>query len=115
MHELGIAKDFWNIVAESARKHKLKRVTKISIVLGEASGIEEEFLRHSFEEHILPGTMAREAQLVITKKPLAARCRACAAEITRDSMKEPCCPRCGSSDIEVISGKETYVEHIEGK
>ena len=48
MHELGIAKSLFEIALQTAKKNKLTKITRISIKLGEASGIEEGFLKHSF-------------------------------------------------------------------
>src|SRR5271157_2976806 len=107
MHELGIARDFWAVIKETAGKNKLKKITKIVFVLGEASGIEEEFLRHSLRDHILPGTIGENAELVIEKETLAAKCRKCGERITREKVKGLSCPKCGGSDIEIISGRDT--------
>ncbi len=114
MHELGIAKEFWSVISRRAADSGITKISKITIVLGEASGIEEEFLRHSLSDHILPGTIASEAELVLIKRPLLARCLGCSSEISKDTLKGLSCPRCGSSDIEIASGRETYVENIEG-
>ena len=115
MHELGIARDFWAVIKEAAGQNKLKKINKIVIVLGEASGIEEDFLRHSMKDHILPGTIGENAELVIKKEILAARCKKCEEQITREKVKGLSCPKCGGSDIEIISGKDTYVKNIEGE
>ena len=115
MHELGIARDFWAVIKETAAGNKLKKITKIVIVLGEASGIEEEFLRHSMNDHILPGTAGENAELIIKKEVLAAKCKKCGERITREKVKGLSCPKCGGSDIEIISGRDTYVKNIEGE
>jgi hydrogenase nickel incorporation protein HypA/HybF len=115
MHELGIAQDFWAIIKQEAAKSELKIISKIVIVLGEASGIEEDFLVHSLKDHTLPGTIADKAVLEIIKKPLSAKCKTCGKDITKDNMTEFNCPACKSTEIEIISGKETYVQNIEGE
>jgi Zn finger protein HypA/HybF involved in hydrogenase expression len=56
MHELGIAKDLLDIVLIKAKKNHLKKITKISLMLGEASSIEKDFLKHSLVDHLLSGT-----------------------------------------------------------
>lgn len=115
MHELGIAKDFWQIIQKHAAANNLTRVTKITITLGEASGIEADFLRHSLCDHTLPGTIAEGAELEIITLPLAARCATCSARLDKGSLTALCCPRCGGTDIEMISGKEAHVQGIEGE
>lgn len=114
MHELGIAKDLFAKVREKAKENKLKRIARIKIRLGEASGIKKEFLRHSFIDHILPGSIAEGAALEIAKEEIKARCETCGKSI---SVQEAgfSCPHCGGSGLKIISGKDVYVESIEGK
>jgi len=115
MHELGIAKDFWDVIKQTAKDNNLKKISKIVIVLGQASGIEADFLRHSLVDHILPGTIAANSELIIENTGLMAKCRKCSKEITVEKVKGLSCPFCKSQDIEIISGKETYVKNIEGE
>lgn len=115
MHELAIAQDFWKTIVDHARQNKLTKLTKITISLGEASGIERGFLEHSLKDHIMPGTMAADAELEIISQPLSAVCGSCGAAITTAALKELSCPVCGSRDIEISSGRETYVASIEGQ
>ncbi|HEA46838.1 MAG TPA: hydrogenase maturation nickel metallochaperone HypA [bacterium] len=114
MHELGIAKDLFAKVNEKAKETGLKRITRIKIKLGEASGIEEGFLRHSFIDHILPGSIAEEATLEIEKEEVKARCLDCGKDISTQEAGLSC-PHCGGNDIEIISGKNVYIENIEGE
>jgi Zn finger protein HypA/HybF involved in hydrogenase expression len=88
MHELGIAQDFWKLIKQNAEANNLAQVTKIVIVLGEASGIEADFLRHSLRDHTLPGTIAEGAELVFVPKKLIARSKTAA----KRSQKIPCSP-----------------------
>jgi hydrogenase nickel incorporation protein HypA/HybF len=115
MHELGIAQDFWAVIKQHAKEHNLKKINKIVIVLGEASGIEESFLVHSFKDHILPGTLAEGAVFEVSHAKLTAKCGSCGKELTKDVMTALNCPGCQGTDIEIISGKETYVQSIEGE
>lgn len=115
MHELGIAQDFWGVIKETAQKSNLKKITKITFVVGEASGIEIDFLEHSMKDHILPQTIANDAKLEFVKVKLVAKCNDCKFEITKDNIINLCCPQCASSNIDVVSGKETYVQSIEGE
>ncbi len=114
MHELGIAKDLFAKAREKAKENGLKRITRIKIRLGEASGVEEGFLRHSFMDHILPGSIAEEAILEIEKEGVEARCSDCGKKISAQEAGLSC-PHCGGKDIEIISGKNVYIENIEGE
>ena len=111
MHELGLAHDLFDVVLSEAKKNGVKNITKISIKVGEASGIEHDFLIHSLKDHILPGTIAKEAQIEISVDPIKLECKQCRTAIS--SRKDDCCSKCGSKNFEIISGKDIYVESIE--
>jgi hydrogenase nickel incorporation protein HypA/HybF len=114
MHELGIAKDLFAHVKEKVKQKGLRRITGIKIKVGEASGIEEGFLRHSFIDHILPGTIAEGVTLEVEREPVKAKCGSCGKEISaREGGLN--CPGCGGSNLEIIAGKDVYVESIEGE
>ncbi|MCB4790885.1 MAG: hydrogenase maturation nickel metallochaperone HypA [Elusimicrobia bacterium] len=114
MHELGMAKDLWNVINIKVNENKLKKITKVSIILGEASGIEEDFLRHSLLEHVFPGTIARKAKLEIIKERLSAKCNLCNRKIIKENLLDFSCPKCRSTDLAIISGREVFVKNIEG-
>ena len=79
MHELGVAQDLFEIVLNEANKNSIKKVSKIIIKIGEASGIDIDFLKHSFNDHLLPGTIAEKAALEIIKEPVKVKCKDCGA------------------------------------
>ncbi|MDO8733948.1 MAG: hydrogenase maturation nickel metallochaperone HypA [Elusimicrobiota bacterium] len=114
MHELGIAKDLLDIVLIKAKENGLKKITKISVKIGEASGIEEDFLRHSLVDHLLPGTIASGCNVEISKEDVKAKCKKCSAEFLPKEMIFDC-PSCQSKEIEILSGKDVYVASIEGE
>lgn len=115
MHELGIAQDFLKVILQQAGEHHLSAVTKITIVLGEASGIERDFLHHSLKDHALPGTIAAGAQIEYVLVPLSARCASCGKAVTTEKIKALACPYCGSPSLDITAGRETYVQSIEGE
>lgn len=114
MHELGIARDLFDIVLQKAKENKLEKITKISIKLGEAAGIESDFLRHSFADHIIPQSIAACCELEIIVEKVRARCKKCLKEFSPKDMVFSC-PSCNGADIEIISGKDIYVDSIEGE
>lgn len=115
MHELGLAKDLFHIVKERAKVNNLKRIKSIRIKLGVASGIEEDFLIHSFVDHLFPGTIAEGAKLEIIKEFPIVRCKECGVKI--DVGDEPIlsCPECKKMDMEVVAGMDVCIKDIEGE
>ncbi|OGS23058.1 MAG: hypothetical protein A2252_08030 [Elusimicrobia bacterium RIFOXYA2_FULL_39_19] len=114
MHETGIARDLFEKLLIEAKHNNLKKVTKVTVKLGEAGGVLEDLLRHSFIDHIFPGTIADKAKLVVIKEPLRSKCLNCGEEITADTITFDGCPKCKSKNIELVSGKDIYLESIEG-
>ena len=115
MHELSVAQDLLRIVEAKAKENDIKIVTKIVVVVGEASGIEEDFLRHNLLDHIMPATIAEKAELEITREPLQARCLTCGIELNFQQSYSLRCSNCGDSNLEVTKGKSIYLQTIEGE
>ena len=115
MHELGIAHDLFTVVKNEAKKNNINKVSKIIIKLGEASGIKEDFLRHSFVDHILPGSIADGAVLEIVEEPLKVECKDCGKIVDGKDNAVMECPNCNSMRLEIVNGLNVYVESIEGE
>lgn len=114
MHELSIASDLFKIVKEKARENNLKKITKISIKVGVASGIDKVFLKHTFVDHIFPESIAQDAELELVEDSLQAQCKSCEKKINTENKFIISCPACGGVDIEITKGKDIYLECIEG-
>jgi len=115
MHELGIAQDLFRIVENKAKENNLKAVTKIVVVVGEGSGIDEDFLKHGLRDHLMSGTIAEKAELEITRESLQARCTACGIKIDFGKNFSSRCPNCGNNNLEVTQGRSVYIKAIEGE
>lgn len=116
MHEHGIARDLWKVVLEEAEKNNISKITKLNVVLGDASGIEKDLLDHSFIDHIFKEyDIAKGAVVEYEIVPLTAMCKNCSKDIKTSDMKKLVCPQCGSSDIDIVSGRDVYIKSIEGE
>ncbi len=114
MHELGIASDLFEIIKEKTRENNLKKITKVRIRLGIASGIEKDHLAHSFIAHVFPNTIAHTAKLELVDEPFSAWCKDCSKVMNTVDNFTLNCPDCGSYNIEITGGKDIYIESIEG-
>ena len=112
MHELALAKELFAVVISKSAEKGLEKIDKVKIALGEASGIDPEFLRHSFIDHIFPGTIAEGALLEIALRKVSARCGDCGEPINDFAADE--CPSCAGREISVESGRDVFIEEIEG-
>ena len=113
MHELGIASSMFDIILKKARDNSLKKISKISIKVGALSGIDKDFLCHSFQDHLFPGSIAEESKLEINEELPVLKCRKCGRTLNPGQQFVMNCPSCGNKDLEIIRGKDVYVESIE--
>lgn len=113
MHEYSVTKELVDLCIHEAEQHDLKRVERIRLVVGKFTGFSPDAIRFYFE-YLCPGTCCAHATLLFQEKPIQIQCKACSHTTT---IEQPVmvCPECGSTDIEIIQGREFYVESIEGE
>jgi len=113
MHEFSIGQSIVDMVTEALAQTKPKpvRLRKTKIVVGRYHQIEPEHLGFAYGV-LIQGTPAEGSVLDITPVPITALCRAC-------GWKGPIqgtffsCGQCGDGDIEMVSGRELYLESLE--
>ena len=113
MHELALSQNIVDIVVERARREGVHAVTRITVEVGMAAGVEPEALRFCFEI-VTADTLARGAELAIETIALQARCRACALSFEPASLVSPC-PHCGSYGPLLEQGGELRVKSFDGE
>ena len=113
MHELRIAEDLAEKVLEEAKNGGLSKVSDVNITFGQMIQIVPDIFRFAFREAV-SGTAAEEAEINIEITPVKMRCAACGNDfIVNDNKFE--CRSCGSTDLEIIQGKELFIKSIEGE
>ncbi len=113
MHELKIAEDLSVIVLEAARKAKLGKVLKVNISFGQMIQIVPEIFAFAFRECVRE-TIAENSEIDIEIKQLKMKCRDCGNDFHVEENRFVC-DNCGSSDLEILSGKELFIKSIEGE
>ena len=113
MHELKIAEELVGIIKEVAETENLKKVTKVNIQFGKMIQIVPDVFQFVFECAV-KGTVAKKAKLKLEILPVVFACKKCKEEAEIDDLIFVC-PRCGSNDLELIQGRETIIESIEGE
>jgi hydrogenase nickel incorporation protein HypA/HybF len=112
MHEIRIAEDLCGIVLEVAIREKLSRVTKVNISFGQMIQIVPDVFDFAFRETVRD-TIAMDAVVDIEILPVRMRCKNCRDEFyINDSTFT--CTECGSTDLDIIQGKELFIKSIEG-
>lgn len=111
MHELAITKGILNFALEEAAKRGAARVTALTISVGALSGIVPECIETYFEL-VAEGTLAEGATLTFHRIPAQVRCTDCKAESELPDFRLRC-PACTSRKVELLSGREAYIESME--
>lgn len=111
MHELSITQSILSIALEKANEVKAGKVTKINLIIGELSGVVNECVEFYFDL-LSKDTIAAEASLSFERTPNKLRCRSCATVFSPDNL-DWACPNCHEAKVEIISGRECYVDSIE--
>jgi hydrogenase nickel incorporation protein HypA/HybF len=108
MHELSIADA---IVAIAARNAKGKRVAAVEVAVGELRQVVPDALAFAFDL-VAAGTAVEGAELRIETVPVRVACTRCGEESRVPGFPFRC-PRCESTEIEVVAGEELSVEALE--
>ena len=100
-----------SLALEKAGEAKAKKITRINLVFGELSGVVGECVQFYFDV-ISKNTLADGAVLSFEMKPIRIRCRNCEKEFTPVNHNWAC-PDCHEISMEIVSGRECYMESIE--
>ncbi|MFO7965064.1 MAG: hydrogenase maturation nickel metallochaperone HypA [Desulfobacterales bacterium] len=111
MHELPFTISMLDIVLEHAGTAHAGKVTRIDLVVGKLTGLVPECIQFQFDV-IKKGTIAEEAVLSFNHPETQLRCRNCGIIFIPEHQRMRC-PECGKRSVDVVAGKEYYVESIE--
>ena len=113
MHEMSISQNMMEIVLEHAEKNGATGVGKINLIIGELTGYVEDSVLFYFD-FLSRGTLAEGATLSFTRVPARGKCRVCGAVFDLKEF-DWVCPNCQSKEVDIIAGRELFVESIEVK
>lgn len=114
MHEMAIVRDVVDVVLAKAREERATSVVTVYLTVGDAHDIVVEYFQGLFR-HLARGTVAENAEMVISSTPLMVECNRCGAVYHidfRNSGTWPC-PACGQKDYRVCSGMEFSIDGME--
>jgi hydrogenase nickel incorporation protein HypA/HybF len=130
MHEWALAEAILTSAKQIAEKEKLKEVTGVTIKVGELQQVERDILRFALSE--MKPEIFKNAKFRILKAKTTLKCRVCGTiwqfnankvdkntaeaihfvpEVAHSYIK---CPKCGSPDFEIVSGRGVWLENIKG-
>ncbi|MBN2208460.1 MAG: hydrogenase maturation nickel metallochaperone HypA [Candidatus Coatesbacteria bacterium] len=111
MHEARVAADILETVERVAADNFATRITSIRLQIGEFTCVQPDALQFCLEA-LSEGTIAQDAALSITRIKTTAVCGECHSEFSVHEI-EFRCPMCASTNIELLSGRELFIESIE--
>ena len=130
MHEWALAEAVINAASEVAQKEGLTKVTEVRVKIGELQQIEPDILEFALENLRTP--QFNDARFVLESVKAEFGCRVCGQrwaftdERLDEHEKEDIhfipevahayvrCPKCGSSDFEILQGRGVWLESIKG-
>ena len=111
MHEQNICESLLALAIKHAEQANAARILRIYLVVGEYSGVVDEFVQFYFNL-LSKDTIAEGADIDFTHIPAKLRCRNCDTVFTPEQLNLRC-PNCNEQQVEIASGKEMYIESLE--
>jgi hydrogenase nickel incorporation protein HypA/HybF len=111
MHEQSIVESLLALALENAEKAKANKILRIYLVVGELSGVVEDSVEFYFS-FLSRETIAAEAKLFFMHIPAQLRCRDCSTIFTPEKNNFNC-PKCNEQHVEIVSGRELYIDSLE--
>lgn len=111
MHEQSIVRSLLSTALESAEKDRAKKIISIRLVVGELTGVEKDSVIFYFG-FLSRNTIASDASIEFEYTKARLRCRDCDIIFPRDRLNFNC-PECNKKAIEIVGGRELYIESME--
>ena len=109
MHEASLVKALLKQVEDLMRKHSASGAQKVTVTVGEFSGVEPDLLQIAFDR-LAPATTAKGARLCINRACLVGVCDQCKSEFPIEQFQFRCAG-CGG-DVRVTGGEELMLESV---
>jgi hydrogenase nickel incorporation protein HypA/HybF len=136
MHEWALAESILAAAVEAADKEKLKKITEINVAMGELQQIEKDIFQFALDEIIKDqGEKLKAVKINIIDEKSTLKCKNCEHSWNFSDMKNKLnedesesihfvpevafvhtrCPKCGSPDFEITSGRGVSITSIKGE
>jgi len=111
MHEQSIVESLLALAIKNAEKEKASKILRIYLVVGELSGVVDESVDFYFSL-LSKDTIAAQASLFFTYVPARLRCRNCNMIFSPKNFDFHC-PQCKKEQVEIMGGRELYIDSME--
>ena len=110
MHELSLLENVREILEDHSLSQSFSKVTKVTLEIGSLSCVEPDALRFGFEA-VMKGSLAENAELIITKLNGLGLCQQCGQNTAMETFYDPC-TLCGNPFVKVIQGAEMKIKDL---
>jgi hydrogenase nickel incorporation protein HypA/HybF len=111
MHEQSIVESLLTLALKNAVKAGARKIIRIHLVVGGFTGVVEDAVNFYFG-FLSKDTMAAGAQISYTHVPAQLRCRDCDLLFPMQK-RDYHCPKCEGRRMEIVGGRELYIENME--
>lgn len=115
MHEMGLMAEMVNLLAESAKEHQVGRINKVKLIVGKMTNALPDALLLAFDVYKEQELFSPSAILDIEEKETIGHCGSCGETFPVSDNFLFICPACHGLRIEIVSGRELYIENYEGE
>ena len=112
MHELGIVYYIIRDVENVARANGVSRVSSVTLLLGEVSGVVPDLLLDAWRWAADKKPVTQGAELVVEPVEAVTHCEACGRNYATVKHGKTC-PHCGSGETYLLQGQEVMIKQIE--
>ena len=112
MHELGIVYHIIRDVENVARANGVRRVSSVTLLLGEVSGVVPDLLLDAWRWAAEKKPITEGAELIVEPVEAVTHCEVCGRDYATVEHGK-ICPHCGSGDTYLLQGQEVMIKQIE--
>jgi hydrogenase nickel incorporation protein HypA/HybF len=111
MHEQSIVESLLTLALKNAEKANARKIVSLNLVVGDYTGVVEDAVSFYFG-FLSKDTIAAGARITCTHVPGQLRCRDCDLLFPLQK-RDFHCPKCEGKRMEIVGGRELYIENME--
>jgi hydrogenase nickel incorporation protein HypA/HybF len=111
MHEQSIVQSLLSLALQNAEKANARKIVRIHLVVGDYTGVVEDAVNFYFA-FLSKDTIAAGAKIIYAHIAGQLRCRDCDLLFPLQK-REFLCPQCGGRRMEIVGGRELYIDKME--
>jgi hydrogenase nickel incorporation protein HypA/HybF len=111
MHEQSMVESLLALALKNAEKAHARKIVSIHLVVGDYTGVVDDAVSFYFG-FLSQDTIAAGAKIEYTHVAAQLRCRDCDLLFPLQK-REHHCPKCEGKRIEIVGGRELYIETME--